>query len=217
VGFFSRLFGRPKHGTTPPSSSPAGAAAAHPIYEVQIKTTAQDPFRIESPTIGFYNLRGVAGNQQLAADRLVLAPLFTEMQVTDGGPVPSCQVLFLYCDVAADGRIAGSSARLREIIRGARAYVAVVASENPPEHYLQCLGPRDDWGANIVLTIDRRGQKFAVFFAELFRRMFAGESMLMAWVELAPQIPGQDHPDAPGTIMAAGAGHLVFTAAPAPQ
>jgi hypothetical protein len=32
----------------------------------------------------------------------------------------------------------------------------------------------------------------------------------MAWVELAPQIPGYDHPDAPGTIMAAEAGHLVF-------
>jgi hypothetical protein len=40
--------------------------------------------------------------------------------------------------------------------------------------------------------------------------MYVGKSMLMAWVEFAPQIPGHDHPDAPGMIMAAEAGHLVF-------
>jgi hypothetical protein len=39
--------------------------------------------------------------------------------------------------------------------------------------------------------------------------MFSGQSMLLAWVALAPQ-GGLENPDAPGTIMAAEAGHITF-------
>ena len=60
------------------------------------------------------------------------------------------------------------------------------------------------------MTIDRKGPKFAEFYARLFESMFKGRSMLLTWVQLAPQIPGRDHPDAPSAIMAAEAGHLTF-------
>jgi hypothetical protein len=59
----------------------------------------------------------------------------------------------------------------------------------------------------------RRGERFARFYERLFEKMFAGKSMLLAWVELAPQMPGHDHPEAPEGIMLAEAGHIVFARA----
>ena len=58
--------------------------------------------------------------------------------------------------------------------------------------------------------VDRKDDKFALFFHRLFVEMFKGRSMLMVWAELAPQIPGLAHPDAPDSIMAAEAGHITF-------
>lgn len=196
MGLFSRLFGSRK------PEKPVTVCTTR-------TTTVQNPFRIDNPVIGFLNVRGRAGEEEMKADQKTLQPLFGEVQESRS-EVLQCAVLFLYSDVDAAGKIVGRNDGIREIIKAAGAYIAVVASENPPEHYLKCLGPHNDWSANIVLTIDRKGDKLPRFFAELFRRMYAGKSMLMGWVELAPQIPGYDHADAPGTIMAAEAGHLVF-------
>ena len=196
MGLFSRLFGSQK------STEMATASITR-------KTTVQNPFRIDDPVIGFMNLRGGAGEETMKTDRQILGPLFGEVRESCT-EVPQCSVLFLYSDLDSAGRIIGRRDGLRDVIKAAEAYIAVVASENPPDNYMKCLGSRDDWPANITLTIDRKGDKLPMFFAELFRRMFAGKSMLIAWVELVPQIPGHDQPDAPGTIMAAEAGHLVF-------
>jgi hypothetical protein len=124
--------------------------------------------------------------------------------------VPRCDVLFLYCSLDAQGNIVDSPNTIRGLIKDAGAYVAVVASENKPDSYIKGMGSRNDWHANIALVIDRKADKFAIFFRHLFEAMFNGQSMLMAWVELAPQIPSHDHPDAPGTIMVAEAGHVTF-------
>jgi hypothetical protein len=124
--------------------------------------------------------------------------------------VPRCEVFFLYCSLGVDGRVIGSSAGIRELTEAAGAYIAVVASENSPEDYRKALGPRKGWGANTVLVINRKGERFALFFHRLFEAMKRGDSMLMAWVELAPQVPGMDHSDAPGAMMAAEAGHITF-------
>jgi hypothetical protein len=43
--------------------------------------------------------------------------------------------------------------------------------------------------------------------------MFAGQSMPMAWVELAPQIPGTTHDNCPETIFAAKISHVAFSGA----
>ena len=196
MGLFSRLFGSHK------SAEMATVTTTH-------KTTVQNPFQIDNPVIGFLNLRGGASEEAMKADRKILEPLFGEVYESYR-EVPKCTVLFLYTDVDSTGKIIGRRDGLREIVKAARAYIAVVASENPPDNYMKCLGPRDDWPANVTLTVDRKGDKLPRFFAKLFQRMFAGKSMLIAWIELAPQIPGRDQPDVPGTIMAAEAGHLVF-------
>ena len=195
MGLFSRLFG------------------SHKLTEMGTtttrKTTVQNPFRIDNPVLGLLNLRGSVGEETMKADRQILEPLFGEVRASCS-EVPKCAVLFLYADINSTGKIIGRRDGLREIIKAAQAYIAIVASENPPESYMKCLGPRDEWTANVTFTVDRKGDKLPLFFAELFQRMFAGKSMLIAWVELAPQIPGQDQPDTPGTMMAAEAGHLVF-------
>lgn len=194
--FLSRLFG-------------LGNRAQSSARTSKVRTTARNPFCIEAPSIGFLNLRGAAGNQMAKEDEQVLSPLFSEVHVSDSA-VPSVNVLLLYCDVTAAGQIAGRSEGLRDLIAAAGAHIAIVASENPAEHYIGSLGSRNSWSANIVLTLDRKGDQFSAFFAKLFREMYAGKSMLMAWIELAPQIPGHDDSDAPATLMTAEAGHLAF-------
>jgi len=183
MGLFSRLFGSRK------SADPAPTSTTR-------QTNVRDPFRIDHPVIGFLNVRGRAGEGTMKADQSLLQPSFGAMRESRS-EVPRCEVLFLYADVDPSGKIIGRSDGLRDIIKAAGAYVAVVASENPPDNYMKCLGPRNDWPANITLTVDRKGDKLPRFFAELFRRMYAGQSMLMGWVEIAPQIPGYVDPDAP--------------------
>jgi hypothetical protein len=196
MSFLSRLFGARK--TT---SSPAVAAT--------LVTNAKSPFRIVAPSIGFLNLRGVAGNEELEKDKNVLEGLFGKTVVAID-VIPRCDVLFVYCNFDVAGTIVGHKKSLREIIRDARAYIVVVASENDPKTYMKCTGDRKVWPADIILTIERKGDGLANFASKLFRKMFDGKSLLTAWVELVPQIPGYDDPSAPATIMAAEAGHLIF-------
>lgn len=189
MSFLSRIFSRGKTGL--------------------VKTTADRPFRIDRPSIGFLNLQGEAGSALVESDKSVLSSLFSTAAVSVTVP-PRCEVLFLYCALDEEGRVLGSRETIRQLVESAGALVAVVASENPGEVYVKALGRRGTWRANIALVMDRRGEKFARFFRRLFESMYAGKSMLLAWVELAPQVPGQEHPEAPGTIMAAEAGHLTF-------
>jgi hypothetical protein len=175
----------------------------------RLATTVHRPFRITNPAIGFLNLQGTQGAVLADADRAVLSPLFKASHLSTDPP-PRCEVLFIYCTLDAEGRTVGSESRVGDLIKKAGAYVAIVASENQPNCYARAVTKRNDWRANIVMVIDRKGDKLALFFRRLFEAMFNGRSMLTAWVELAPQVPGHNHPDVPGTIMAAQAGHVTF-------
>ncbi|MEO8670673.1 MAG: hypothetical protein ABI411_05110 [Tahibacter sp.] len=119
-------------------------------------------------------------------------------------------MLIIYGALQADGRPAGSAMSVREHIKTAGACVAVVANNNAPESCIEALRAPKDWPANIVMVIDRKSECFASFFGRLFTLMLSGKTMPMAWVELAPQVPGLDHADAPSTIFAAEAGHVAF-------
>lgn len=191
MGFLSRVFGGSKSAATTQ------------------QTTADRPFRIDKPIIGFLNLLGDQGHPLADADWAALAPLFADYRKSVS-IAPACQVLFIYCAIDAEGRIVGRSETIRDLAKTAGAYVVVIASENPSEHYIKAVNGTNDWHANIVLTIGRNGERFARFYERLFEKMFTGKSMLMAWVELAPQTPGHEHHDTPEGIMLAEAGHVVF-------
>lgn len=165
--------------------------------------------KIRSPRLGFLNLKGAAGEQILAEDRRALAFMFSAVQESSTMPPPA-DVLFIYCDIGPDGRISGTRAGLRDIIRESGAHVVVVASENPGESYIASAKKTGYGYANLVLTLDRRGAVFSKFFSRLFAQMMNGTSMPMAWIKLAPQIPGLDHADCPGTIFSAEVGQIAF-------
>jgi hypothetical protein len=116
----------------------------------------------------------------------------------------------IYCQIDPVGRIVGNQLRIRDIVKEAGAYVAVVATDNNPENYMKALNPENDWGANFVLTIERKGDKFLTFFYQLFQSMLQGTSMLSKWVELSPQIPGNENSNCPDSIMIAEAGQVTL-------
>jgi len=171
------------------------------------RTTADRPLRIANPVIGFLNHAGAVGDLLSQADQRVLSPLFKVAKTSDDLP-PRCDVLFLYCIINVEAPMPAPA--IRELVKSAGAYVAVIASENSAEAYIKSMGRRTDWFANIVMVVNRKDDKFGLFFHRLFAEMFKGRSMLMVWAELAPQIPGTTHADVPDSIMAAEAGHITF-------
>lgn len=202
MSIFSKLLGRGGDKLQP-------KPAVHSGREPQaIRTTADAPFRILNPIVGFVCVTP-EHRELMEADKAVIGPLFSECRSSTNAIVP-CHVLFLYCNVGESGDLQGLQMRIRDFVKGAGACIAVVASENDGAHYMQALNPKNEWPANIVLVVERRDSIFASFFEKLFADMKSGTSMLMAWVRLAPQIPGQDHVDCPVTFMAAEAGHIAF-------
>jgi hypothetical protein len=142
-------------------------------------------------------------------DKLAFGPLFAAVEESSITP-PTCDVLMIYARVESDGRIAGSADGLRDIIRQSGAAIVVVASENDGKSYI-AAGKSTGYGqANLVLTLKRKGAAFTQFFTQLFGRMSKGKSMLLAWVELAPQIPGKTHENCPESIFAAEISHIIF-------
>lgn len=164
---------------------------------------------IKSPSIGFLDLSGGEFTELLREDKNALSPLF-ESPVESSSTPPKCNVLFLYFRLTEDGGIQGSNHRLRELVRDSGASVAVVATDNPGPHYKLATKKTGFGNANLVMTLNRKGHAFSRFFQQLFSLMKQGKSMPIAWVKLAPQIPGQEHPDCPDTFFVCEAGQVSF-------
>ena len=172
-------------------------------------TTSDRPFVIQKPIAGFLNLQGERGKALVESDVSELGLFFSDWRTSEG-EVPPCNVLFIYCDIDPSGRIAGTTDSLRGLAMRACSYVTVVATNNDTQAYKKALEPKIDWTSNIVLVLDRKDASFAKFFRRLFETMNNGTSMLMAWVKIAPQFPGQQDPDALACVMLAEAGHVTF-------
>ena len=187
------------------------------IVAVLIATTAVFAWRsnrrralvIRSPRLGILNLKGEPAEQLIAADMEALMPVL-------GSPVrgstssPFCDVLFIYCDISTDGRIANFPGTLRDLIQTLHAPLVVVATENSRDAYISATKGQKHGRVNLVMTLSRRGSAFPTFFAHLFADMKLGVSMPVAWVKLAPQGPLKEHESLPSTIFACEAGQMVF-------
>jgi hypothetical protein len=172
-------------------------------------TSVNNPLRISQPTIGFLNLNGVHGSSLAEKDKASLEHLFHASYLSNT-TIPKCHVLFIYCSIDSNGNIDGAKLKIRDIVKEAGAYIAVVATENIGDHYIKAIKSKNNCGANIVLVIERNGDNFLTFFHQLFQAMLQGTSMLVKWVELAPQIPAQHHSNCPESILIAEAGHVIF-------
>jgi hypothetical protein len=173
------------------------------------RITVRNPLVIQSPKIGFLNLVGASGLLLLEGDKAALEPIFPSC-VVSGDVVPECDVLLIYGQVGTDGRFVGRSDGLRDIIRRAKAVIAIVAFPNEPNSLIAAGKPTGYGQANLVLTINRKGPAFASFYTELFGRMYRGKTMPVAWVELAPQVPGATHENCPDGIFSAEISHILF-------
>src|ERR1700677_171947 len=94
-------------------------AAAAVLLTVLLKVRRRarpKPLVIRSPRLGILNLKGPAGSPMIAGDRSAIADSFSSMVESTSAP-PSCDVLFIYCDILGDGQVDGTALGLRGIIR----------------------------------------------------------------------------------------------------
>jgi hypothetical protein len=168
---------------------------------------------IESPVLGLLDLTAGAVTAEVESDKAILGPIFRSVSESGSEP-PRCDVLFVYCHFEPDGRIQGTNLFLRDLIHVSGAAVLVVATANTAEQYNRLVlqgktvpGPAP---ANLVVTMDRRGEGFGRFFYQLFTEMKSGIPMPAAWVKLAPQLPRDIPTDAPQKFFVAEIGQVAF-------
>jgi len=114
--------------------------------------------------------------------------------------------------ITVDGRIGDSEISGTELIQQSaldNTKLLWIASSNDPKGYIKGFKPSGN-RLNVVMTIDRRGDCLPNFIGKLLHEMQSGLSMPVAWNKIAPQIPGQEPPDAPGTIFYSGLGQVRF-------
>lgn len=183
------------------------------VHTTQV-TSAEHPYTIHNPLLGFLNLAGEVGNTLARRDLAELSSEFSKSSDIKTDKIPKCNVLFVYCALESSGRIAGQEFSLRDLIKAAGAHIAVVASENSPEvisttEFNSFLQSKDTWPANIIITLNRNDDAFGRFFKSIFALMHEGATMPMAWVSLAPQVP-LGSTDTPSTVALLEVGHIVF-------
>jgi hypothetical protein len=168
------------------------------------------PAVLYAPIVGFLNLMGERAEPLLEADRQALAPLFRN-SVASTAAYPRCDVLFLYGEVDGDGRLVGAKDSLPDVVKGCSARLAVLAIVSNADALKKIPLTKNEWAASIVLTLDRKGDKFARFFRKLFEAMFDGATLGIAWVRLAPQVRGMpSQNENPDTVMIGGLLQLTF-------
>jgi len=121
-------------------------------------------------------------------------------------------IVHILTPVTSDGCLGESQTNGTELIEKSASWgtkLLWLASTNDPQGYIKGFKPNGS-KLNLVMTIDRGGDRFPSFLEKLLLEMQSGSSMPVAWNRIAPQIPGQLHPDAPGTIFYCGRGQVRF-------
>jgi hypothetical protein len=154
---------------------------------------------VKAETLGVLDLTGGREAAARDADSAALRPFFARVVATTDRP-PECTWLMVYCTIGEDGRIAGYSGSLRDLVDHARAPFVVVATPNTATAYRNAAPDTPHGQANLIMTLDRKGDAFARFFVRLLAEMKDTRQPLpAAWNAVAPQARGAAH-DAPDTI-----------------
>lgn len=125
-------------------------------------------------------------------------------------------IVHLFCEIDKDGNLIGENdSRLKgglllEACSKANVKLLVIANNNPSSYIKAFTGANTPQSLrlNLVMTLDRKGDNFPTFLESLLQRMSKGMTMPMAWVELAPQIPGKPQANMPDTMFSAGRGEV---------
>jgi hypothetical protein len=161
-------------------------------------------------TIGFANFAALEASEFLEHDLRLLSPMFAQARTPPPHQLMPANILFLYAGLNDDGLIRGlNQVGVRQIVQASGAQLLIVAMANSTTAYKNATTLPGPKSANLVLTLDRHGDDFAIFFHDLFAKMGEGLDMLAAWVELAPQGP-VPHQNLPVTVLIPEAGGLTF-------
>jgi len=121
------------------------------------------------------------------------------------------EIVHLFAKVTEHG-VGSSTMTGTELIQKSVAFgtkLFWIASSNDGNSYIKQFKLKGT-GLNLVMTINRRGDKFPAFLRDLLGEMKSGASMPIAWNRIAPQIPNREHPDAPESIFFCGLGQVRF-------
>src|SRR6266508_2705299 len=140
-----------------------GALAAYALYLTFRGRNAG----VVDPSLGLLNVGGDSFIPLLEQDRTALSPLFSKIEMAAGYQIPKCSVLFIYADVAPDGSLGlGGNVTIRHLAEKAGAFIAVLASNNISAHAIAAAKLPGPKRANLVWTLDRKGEAFCRFFKE---------------------------------------------------
>src|SRR6185312_8575208 len=149
--------------------------------------------------------------------RATMTEVFPTIQALLASLEQKYDIVHILCDVTTKGMIRDSNGReitgTELIQRCCELNVKLLwaASDNPADAYIKGFGARGK-RINLVMTLGRKGGNFSGFLQRLLSRVAYGETMPVAWNQLAPQIPGSDHADAPESIFFAGRGAVMLLA-----
>jgi len=204
-----RMWLRKMRGQAEPANAPGAA-----LPGAAPQASADKPNIIRNPKLGLLNLIGEGALSVYLQDLDNLEDVFIQNVDTGTQQVPKCNVMFVYCQLEANGQISGQKFKLRELVKSAGAQVVVVASENRSEilaspMFSQYLQASNDWPVNFIFTVSRNGETFGLFFQKLFTQMFSGVSMAQVWAKLAPQ-NASSQKDCPAIMAMLEAGQLTL-------
>jgi hypothetical protein len=122
-----------------------------------------------------------------------------------------CNILLCYAELSPSGDLDHSHYTLRKLSDISGCSLLILASNQTASNCLAFGHHHKKWMQNYVLVQERKNSGFAHFLADWFRLIEHGDSMLRAWVRLAPQGSSQNHQDAnPLMIFVAAGKNVVF-------
>src|SRR4030095_11663162 len=119
---------------------------------------------VVEPTLGLLNVGGDSFIPLLEQDRTALSPLFSKIEMAAGYQIPKCSVLFVYADVAPDGSFGlGGNVTIKHLSEKAGSCCAVRAPTSIWDPAIAAPRLPGQKGANLVWTLDRKGEAFCRF------------------------------------------------------
>jgi hypothetical protein len=140
---------------------------------------------------------------------VTLAPVDSLDSLIDKIKTDGFDIVHVLLNVNADGAVDQTPAgRILRACADTGVRLIFFASENSPEVYTSHFQSAN---IDLVMTIDRKEEKFLTFLDSLLQKMTSGKTVPSAWIELAPQTEhASEHEDVPSCIFAVGRGSVVL-------
>jgi hypothetical protein len=173
-----------------------------------LRKRKQSAYLIKNPKILLLQL-GHTTDKALETDTKIYSGFYTNVTVRtvdtikelrDFIALNSFHLVHFLVDIDAAGNVFDSSGNLiglKELAslvhsRDARYIMYIMFAKDNPNGYSGPSAKGLDIQANVVMTLDRKGNNFADFFTNIFSRVSKGNTLPMVWHKISPQIPNRD-------------------------